>query len=140
MSRLNKKIPIMLLVIFLIIILALLPTGLINAILSAVVVFLTFACGCLCYFILTETEEQPRDSLKPVVFIATVLFLALLAISMMYFGYWLLMFEPFDIVCRVRGCTVGPYGWAAALLSFATALLMLIGSYKMLNRYFSHSD
>ncbi|MGK0273539.1 MAG: hypothetical protein ACI88H_004220, partial [Cocleimonas sp.] len=34
----------------------------------------------------------------------------------------------------------GPYGWAAASLSFTTALLMLIVCCKMLNRYFSHCD
>lgn len=47
-----------------------------------------------------------------------------------------MMFEPLDVVCRVRDCTVGPYGRSVALLAFTTGLLMLIASCKMLKRYY----
>lgn len=129
-----------LLVLPLLIILFLLPVGLINALLSAIVVLLAIMSGYLCYVIFTDNDEASIHSLTPIIFIITALFVGFLAISMGYFGYWLVMFQPFEVVCRVRDCTTGPYGWSAALLAFTTALLMLIASCKMLKRYFFNKD
>lgn len=118
-----------------VIILLLLPAGIINALFSAIVVFFAAVCGFLCYVILIENDEKSITSLTPAVFLITASLAILLIFAMAYFGYWLVMFEPFEVVCRNPDCSTGPYGWSAALLSFMLSLLMLIVSFKMLKRY-----
>lgn len=125
-----------LLILSFLIVLLLLPAGIINALLSIVVVFFSTLCGFLCYVILTENDETSTISLTPMVFVTTALFTSILAISAGYFSYWLVMFEPFEVVCKIPACSTGPYGWSAALLAFMLSLLMLIVSFKMFKRHF----
>ena len=115
----------------------LLPTGGMNALFSIIVVFFSALCGFLCYIILTENDEASTTSLTPMVFVITALFTSIFAILAGYFSYWLVMFEPFEVVCKTRNCTTGPYGWSAALLAFILSLLMFIMSFKIFKRHFS---
>ena len=125
-----------LLILSCLIVLLLLPAGIINALLSIIVIFFSALCGFLCYVILTENDEKSTTSLTPMVFVTTALFTSILAISAGYFSYWLVMFEPFEVVCKTPDCSTGPYGWSAALLAFMLSLLMLIVSFKMFKRHF----
>jgi len=120
--------------------LLLLPAAIINAFISTIVVFFSALCGFLCYVILTENDETSTTSLTPREFIATAIFTFLLAISAGYFSYWLVMFEPFEVVCKTRNCFTGPYGWFAALLAIMLSLLMFIVSIKMFKRHFFNKN
>jgi len=136
MSERNKRISAVLIVLPLFLILLLLPAEIINASLSAIVVILAVVCGFISRVILTERDEKSIISLTAREFVAGALFSFLFAIAAGYFSYWLVMFEPFEVVCKTRNCTTGPYGWSAALLAFMLSLLMFIVSIKMLKRHF----
>jgi len=125
-----------LLFLFCLVVFLLLPAGILNVLFSIIVVFFSALCGFFCYVILTENDEISTTSLTPMVFVITTLFTSILAIAAGYFSYWLVMFEPFEVVCKTRNCSTGPYGWPAALLAFMLSLLMFIVSIKMFKRYF----
>ena len=135
MSERNKSISVVLITMPFFLAFLLLPAAIINALFSIIVIFFSALCGFLCYVILTENDEKSTTSLTPMVFVTTALFTSILAISAGYFSYWLVMFEPFEVVCKTPDCSTGPYGWSAALLAFMLSLLMLIVSFKMFKRH-----
>jgi len=140
MSERNKIISVVLIALPFFLALQLLPAEIINAIFSILTVIFAGVCVFLCYVFLTENDEKSIISLAPREFIATAIFTFLLAIAAGYFSYWLVMFEPFEVVCKTRNCSTGPYGWSAALLAFMLSLLMLVVSFKMFKRYFFSKD
>jgi len=120
--------------------LLLLPAEIINTIFSMITVIFAGVSAFLCYVIWTAKDESSITSLTPMVFVTTALFTSILAISAGYFSYWLMMFEPFQVVCKTRNCSTGPYGWSAALLAFMLSLLMFIVSIKMFKRHFFNKE
>jgi len=120
--------------------LLLLPAEIINTIFSMITVIFAGVSAFLCYVIWTANDESSITSLTPMVFVTTALFTSILAISAGYFSYWLMMFEPFQVVCKARNCSTGPYGWSAALLAFMLSLLMFIVSIKMFKRHFFNKE
>jgi hypothetical protein len=135
-----SKIKFSVLLLFLFLTILLLPAEIINASFSVIVVILAVACGFLCYVLLIENDEAPTRLLRPTEFVITVSLILLLAIAAGYFSYWLVIFEPFEVVCKTRNCTIGPYGWSAALLSFILSVLMFTIIFTMFKRHFFSKD
>ena len=116
--------------------LLLLPAEIINTIFSMITVIFAGISAFFCYVFLTDNDEAATVSSTPRMFVATAVLTFLLAIAAGYFSYWLVMFEPFEVVCKTRNCSTGPYGWSAALLAFMLSLLMFIVSFKLFKRHF----
>lgn len=140
MSERNKSISGVLILLPFFLVLMLLPSAIVNALFSIIIIIFAGVCAFLCYMILTEDDDKSIVTLTPSEFVAAALSTFLLGITAGYFSYWLVMFEPFEVVCRTRDCATGPYGWSAALLAFILSLLMFIMSFKMFKRHFFSKD
>lgn len=134
LSGIISKVLSAVLIVIAITILSLLNNSLLNNILSIVITILSAICyGCsfLIWKNRNDKFQQNKINLSTQLFLITTLIL--LALSLGYFAYWLIIYEPFAVLCRYGPCEYGPYGWSVALLSSATSVLLLIVSYSALS-------
>ena len=114
------------LIIIVLMVLSLLDNSLINSVMTFVTTVFAGACYLLAYSLWKKRDEkrqQTRIDLNTQVLMTLVLII--LSILLAYYAYWLLIYEPFIVMCRSGSCEFGPYGWSAALLSSGCAVLLL---------------
>jgi len=127
-----------LLIILFVVILVLFDKSFMNTMVSAVILALAGAGYWLCYYLWVNRKDNLHQaSVKLSSRVIMALSLMFLSVFFAFFSYQWLIFEPFSIMCRFGSCAFGPYGWAAALLSLACALLFIITSYLLV---FSYKD
>ncbi|WP_281561455.1 hypothetical protein [Thalassomonas sp. RHCl1] len=113
-------------------VLALIDLAVVNTIVSGVILILAGGCYWLCYSLWRNRKESSRQAaMKLSSRLAMALLLAPLCALFVFFSYYLLRYEAFEVMCRFGSCAFGPYGWVVALLSSGCALLFIIVCYLL---------
>ncbi len=124
----------------------LVDNAILNALFSFFIVVLAAGSYWLSFVLLTDKDkinQGPR--LDPIYKILMILASFSLALVFGYFSYWLLVNEPYAIMCKLSPCEVGPYRWSAAILSAGCSLFLVLVSYRLVmqSRWFNqttHTD
>ena len=91
-------------------------------------------CYGLAYLLWKKRKEiLPQTEISVNTRVVMTIVLILFSVLLGYYAYWLLIHEPFIVMCRLGSCEFGPYGWSAALLLSACAVLLLLVSYLFMS-------